>query len=281
MVRTVSHVEDEETHDSSSPIESKRVDQKFMQNSDKFILVQVIQYIQFLQEKLQTYEGSCQVESFGDQSQLDRDLSGHEDNVVLNPTVLSNAQNSVGSDLTGSALYRSTDNPPMTMKALPLNMPPQAPMFESVTAQPHPGSFPDAGQLTQQSRSHFWQGRSCGNDCSVPIYAANKEELKSESGEASISNSYSQGTTLSNLWCHNFVLNRLLNSLTNALQSSGVDLSQTSISVQLDIGKQTNGRNTNTTFNFKDPDDASGLDYGAPLNDIENYGHPRKRFRAD
>ncbi|KAL0424531.1 UNVERIFIED_CONTAM: hypothetical protein Sradi_0987900 [Sesamum radiatum] len=29
MVRTVSHVEDEETHDSSSPIaESKRVDQK-------------------------------------------------------------------------------------------------------------------------------------------------------------------------------------------------------------------------------------------------------------
>ncbi|KAL0461547.1 UNVERIFIED_CONTAM: Transcription factor BIM2 [Sesamum latifolium] len=124
MVRTVSHVEDEETHDSSSPIESKRVDQKvnasrskhseteqrrrskinerqafFMQISNKFILVQVIQYIQFLQEKLQMYEGSCQgwspepakfspwrinsgpVESFGDQSQLDRDLSGHEDNI--------------------------------------------------------------------------------------------------------------------------------------------------------------------------------------------------------
>ncbi|KAK4426279.1 Transcription factor BIM2 [Sesamum alatum] len=317
MVRTVSHVEDEETHDSSSPIESKRVDQKVNASRSKHseteqrrrskinerfqilrdlipendqkrdkasFLLEVIQYIQFLQEKLQMYEGSCQgwspeppkfspwrinsgpVESFGDQSQLDRDLSGHEDNVVLNPTVLSNVQNSVESDLTGAALYRSTDNPPMTMRALPLNMPPQGPMFESMPAQPHPGSFPDAEPLTQQSRSHFWPGRSCGNDCSVPIYAANEEELKSESGEASISNSYSQG---------------LLNSLSNALQASGVDLSQTSISVQLDIGKRTNGRNTNTTFNFKDPDDASGLDYGAPMNDIENYGHPQKRFRAD
>lgn len=40
------------------------------------------------------------------------------------------------------------------------------------------------------------------------------------------------------------VLNRLLNTLTEALQSSGVDLSQASISVQIELGKQSNGRAT-------------------------------------
>lgn len=35
-----------------------------------------------------------------------------------------------------------------------------------------------------------------------------------------------------------YVLNRLLNTLTQALQSSGVDLSQASISVQIDLGKR-------------------------------------------
>lgn len=37
-----------------------------------------------------------------------------------------------------------------------------------------------------------------------------------------------------------FVLNRILNSLTQALQSSGVDLSQASISVQINVGKPAN-----------------------------------------
>jgi hypothetical protein len=38
------------------------------------------------------------------------------------------------------------------------------------------------------------------------------------------------------------VLNRLLSTLTQALQSSGVDLSQASISVQIELGKRSNGR---------------------------------------
>lgn len=37
-------------------------------------------------------------------------------------------------------------------------------------------------------------------------------------------------------WC------RLLNTLTQALQSSGVDLSQAGISVQIDLGKQASRR---------------------------------------
>jgi len=39
-------------------------------------------------------------------------------------------------------------------------------------------------------------------------------------------------------------LNRLLHTLTHALQSSGVDLSQASISVQIELGKQANMRPT-------------------------------------
>lgn len=39
-------------------------------------------------------------------------------------------------------------------------------------------------------------------------------------------------------------LDRLLDTLTHALQSSGVDLSQASISVQIELGKQANIRPT-------------------------------------
>lgn len=311
----MSHVEDEETHDSYSPTDSKRVDQKANalrskhseteqrrrskinerfqilrnlipendQKRDKAsFLLEVIQYIQFLQEKMQMCEGSCQgwssestkclplrinsgpVESFVEQSQFERNFYGHEDNV--HPTLLSNVQNSVESDLTGATLYKSTDNLPMTTQTLPLDMTLQAAIFESLSGQPHEGSFPEADQLNQQSQSHFWQGRSCADDCSVPVYSANGEELKSESGEASISNVYSQG---------------LLNSLKSSLQSSGVDLSQTSISVQLDVGKQTNGGSTNDVFSIKDQETASNLCYGSPMNIGKDYEHPPKRFRGD
>ena len=37
-------------------------------------------------------------------------------------------------------------------------------------------------------------------------------------------------------------MNRLLSTLTQALQSSGIDLSQANISVQIDLGKRANGR---------------------------------------
>ncbi|KAL3636528.1 hypothetical protein CASFOL_018827 [Castilleja foliolosa] len=286
MVRTVSNrIEDEETHDSSSPTESKRGDRKINpsrtkhseteqrrrskinerfqmlrelipendQKRDKAsFLLEVIHYVQFLKEKLQIYEGSSQewspdpakcyplrmnsgpVESFVDQSQFDRNFIGHEDN-VLDTALLSNAQ----------------------------NMPP---IFQGVAGQPYQGSFPDTEQVGHQTRAPLWPGRSCGDDCSIPIYAANKDKPKSESGEASLSSVYSQG---------------LLSSLKNSLQSSGVDLSQASISVQLDIGKRTTGESTNTMFYFKDDENGSSLDYGAPMNINENYEQPPKRFRAN
>lgn len=47
------------------------------------------------------------------------------------------------------------------------------------------------------------------------------------------------------------MFNRLLNSLKCSLQSSGVDLSKTNISVQLDVGKQANGGSTNPVYSIK------------------------------
>lgn len=81
----------------------------------------------------------------------------------------------------------------MTTQTLPLEMPLQPATFDGVPGQPHQESFCDAEQLNQPSQSHFWSGRSCGDDCSVPIYAANEEELRSERRENSISNDCSKG----------------------------------------------------------------------------------------
>lgn len=80
----------------------------------------------------------------------------------------------------------------MATKALHLNMPMQAPLFENVPGQPHQGSSPDAEQLIQESQSNFWPWRSCEDDYSDPIYTTNQDEMKSERGEASISNVCSQ-----------------------------------------------------------------------------------------
>ncbi|XP_047945556.1 transcription factor BIM2-like isoform X1 [Salvia hispanica] len=318
MGRSASHLDDDETNDSSSPTDYKIADQKLRskhseteqrrrskinqrfqilrdlipendQKRDKAsFLLEVIQYIQFLQEKLQVYEGSCQGwslestkclpmqvgcptklsympqrinsgpdASFVDQTQFERNFYGHEDDV--HPALLSNVQNPVESDLTGATLYKSTDNPPMATQAPTMAMPLPAAIFESLPGQPQ-GSFTEADQL------NFWQGRSCADDCSVPVYSSNGEELKSESDEASISNVYSQG---------------LLNCLKCSLQSSGVDLSQTNISVQLDVGKQTTSNNTNPVFSIKGQENASSLCYRSSINAGKHYEHPPKRLRGD
>ncbi|KAL3525817.1 hypothetical protein ACH5RR_014189, partial [Cinchona calisaya] len=92
-------------------------------------LLEVIKYIQFLQEKIEMYKGTYQgwspkpsklmpwrsnsglVENFVDQPQLIRNGSGHEDDIVVTSTFLSNSQNSIESELNGAPLYTPTDHP--------------------------------------------------------------------------------------------------------------------------------------------------------------------------
>uniref|UniRef100_A0A5B7B426 Putative transcription factor BIM2 n=1 Tax=Davidia involucrata TaxID=16924 RepID=A0A5B7B426_DAVIN len=249
-------------------------------------LLEVIQYIQFLHEKLHMYEGSYQgwsqepsklvpwrnncgpAESFIDQSQLINNGCGHEDNVVITPSMLTNAQNSVESDLSAAAVYKATDQPPAAVtQAIPVNMPLQPNVLGDVSTQPPQGSVSDAEHLASQSQSQFWQGRPCTTESAVPSYT---EELRIESEDASISNAYSQG---------------LLNTLTNALQSSGVDLSQTSISMQLDIGKLANSGLTATMFSTKGHENASPGDqamahFGVGSSGGDSY-QAHKRLRTE
>ncbi|KAM7510187.1 hypothetical protein LguiB_009062 [Lonicera macranthoides] len=246
-------------------------------------LLEVIQYIQFLQEKLQMYEGTYQgwsleqptklmpwknncgpLEGLIDQSQLEKNGSLHEDNIVVTPALLNNAQHSIESDLSGPATYEATDHQNA------LNIPLQPNLFEGVPAQPQ-GSFSDALHMASQSQSRFWHGRPCTTECSLPKYnSIEHEELRMRSEEASISNSYSQ---------------ELLNNLSHALKSSGVDVSQASISVQLDIAKQTNSGINSTVFRPKDhvnpPPGNQAIAHYAGGSSGEDGGQPHKRLRTE
>ncbi|GJM98518.1 hypothetical protein PR202_ga15541 [Eleusine coracana subsp. coracana] len=68
-----------------------------------------------------------------------------------------------------------------------------------------------------------WTDPSPVNDCAVNSEMLNNQQLAIDEGTISVSSQYSQ---------------ELLNSLTQALQSSGIDLSQASISVQINLGKR-------------------------------------------
>ncbi|KAL6961116.1 hypothetical protein U1Q18_038877 [Sarracenia purpurea var. burkii] len=176
-------------------------------------LLEVIQYIQFLQEKLQMYEGSYEGwtqepsklmpwknnfgpdESFIDQSQLMRNGSGQEDNIIVTPAI-TNAQNSVESELDEAAAYKGLDHTCVPANhAIPLNIPLQSSVHGEISPQPCQASLSDSEQLTSLFQSHYWQSRPCTTEGAVPSNTLNEqEELKVDSGEASISNAYSQGS---------------------------------------------------------------------------------------
>nr|WAK86091.1 transcription factor bHLH45 [Nothapodytes nimmoniana] len=224
-------------------------------------LLEVIQYIQFLQENLQIYEGTYQgwqpepsklmawrnncgsEESFFDQShsQLERNDPLHVD---ANPPLLNNSQNPMESNLSGNAVYKVPDHPSgVVAQAIYPNMPLQPNLFNGLSAQPMRGSFSSPEHLAPESQSQIWQGRSCTIDHAIAGYNPDEqEELKADTRESSISYAYSQG---------------LLNTLTNALQSSGVDLAHASISVQLDVGRQEKSGSTGAMFARKDHEDHS------------------------
>ncbi|KAK9272891.1 hypothetical protein L1049_003270 [Liquidambar formosana] len=113
--------------------------------------------------------------------------------------------------------------------------------------------------------------RACTTECAVPSNTPNKqEELTIESGTDSISSAYSQG---------------LLNTLTLALQSSGVDLSQASISVQFDIRKRENSGLTATTSSAKNHENPSPTNQAMAHSEVgifyEDSDQAHKRLRTE
>ncbi|XP_031287622.1 transcription factor BIM1 isoform X2 [Pistacia vera] len=222
-------------------------------------LLEVIEYIQFLQEKVHKYEGSYQgwnqetarfmpwrnnqkpVESYVDHSQggsgpaLVFAAKFDEKKIPISPATPGNAQNQVESDLSTAATFKTMDQQPgITNKAMPFPMASLQPNYftpvrsGSLAAQLPPRLTTDVEQhTTSQPQGQLCNARSCTSDGAVVGNKLKEQELSIESGTINISTVYSQG---------------LLNTLTQALQNSGVDLSQASISVQIDIGKRANSR---------------------------------------
>ncbi|KAB1211416.1 Transcription factor BIM2 [Morella rubra] len=245
-------------------------------------LLEVIEYIQFLQEKLNMYEGQHRpwnlepkklipwehgklwkfslvptakhsdgrgirnnrgpVESFAEQSQVIKNGFGLDSNVVAQAS-LTNAQNSPESELGTAAVYKALDQP--TVSATPLaasNVQRKTNMFDpavtaGMLAESLQESVPDAENMLSQPQSQWWHARPYATEHAVPTNTLNEQEGAVDSGSISISSVYSQ---------------EILNSLTHALQCSGVDLSQASISVQINVGKPENSGLHVAASNSKD-----------------------------
>ncbi|KAL4384949.1 hypothetical protein GQ457_15G015890 [Hibiscus cannabinus] len=166
-------------------------------------LLEVIEYIQFLQEKLQMYEGSYHgwsqeptkmipwrnhhgiAENFIDHSRTTKDGYSCENDGVI-PSMVVNMQNSIESDLGDASVLKALDHPPASATSM-------------VNIQTQSNAIDTHGEALEQ-------GNLAIRDESVGL-----------------SNAYSQG---------------ILSSLTQALQSSGVDMSQASVSVKIDVGKR-------------------------------------------
>ncbi|GAB2300125.1 hypothetical protein Dimus_034164 [Dionaea muscipula] len=191
------------------------------------LLLEVIEYIQFLQEKLKVYEGSypgwgqepaklipwrgshAPVENFVDNSQIMKSDSGHENNLVQ---PMGNEQQSADANFNEASTYRGTEYLSGTdTSAVPSSVALQPSIYPSGTS-----SLPGENLPSQPLLQSCWGEPST---MERPITGSSS----GETGLSDVSSAYSHG---------------LLKNLTQAFQSSGVDLSQASISVQLDIGKR-------------------------------------------
>ena len=84
---------------------------------------------------------------------------------------------------------------------------------------------------------------------------------------------------------HIQICHGLLAALTQSLESSGLDLSQASISVQISLGKRAKRPATTITSSAKDPDDPSSgnraMVHSAVGSSGEESGQALKRHRMD
>ncbi|KAM1322957.1 hypothetical protein PS2_015436 [Malus domestica] len=224
---------------------------------------QVVEYIQFLQERVNKYEGSCQGwnpdpaklmpwrnnhklrESYCDQS---RGMNGgsapalafaatfDEKPTSVSPAIPGScAQNPVESDTSTETTVKAVDHHPgITSKPMPFPLSMQPNFFTPVrtsgaaAAVPQiPPRLPSDAENTSRHQPMLCQTISRTTDGAATRDKLKEQELTIEGGRINISSAYSQG---------------LLNTLTQALQSSGVDLSLASISVQIELGKRANRR---------------------------------------
>ncbi|KAJ8459894.1 hypothetical protein OPV22_032820 [Ensete ventricosum] len=243
-------------------------------------LMEVIEYVRFLQEKLQKYESSTPGWN-KDNANLIRWQNSSQvppNGLSVPPHVVKNDSAPPAHVLSKQLDERRVSAPPAHVFSKQLDecrvpvVPPSplsphnppaaghtAGVFYKTTQNLlHPRLFPvgretsisqsqqrlaDAGNTASHNRSPWV--RTCSlADCSVSKQRLNEqEELTIDEGTISVSTVYSHG---------------LLNTLTEALQSSGIDLSQANVSVQFKFGKPPINKRSDasaTTSTIKDPED--------------------------
>lgn len=205
-------------------------------------LLEVVEYIQFLQDKVNKYEESYPgwnhepakltlwennqrtVENHVEQSQAgNRRLSPtlafsskiNEKNISVPPTLPGTAQTPAESNISPATPFKG---PVTTNQPMPFPGSLQSNFFNS------PQSIGAAAQLPLRLASSDAEINAYTSNGAVLSDKLKEQGLTIESGTINLSSHYSQ---------------RLLNTLTKALQSCGVDLSKAGISVQIELGKQT------------------------------------------
>lgn len=135
-------------------------------------------------------------EGFSDPSQVMKNGSDHQNNVVVSPSMLPNSQNALESDMGSAMVYKTVDHlAGSATEAAPPNVQ-QTSIFDSIgrhglPSQPFQESVSDAVNVDALPQPMSWQQSGHTTACTVLNNTPNFQEEKS--GSASISNSYSQG----------------------------------------------------------------------------------------
>nr|XP_015650490.2 transcription factor BIM2 isoform X1 [Oryza sativa Japonica Group] len=246
-------------------------------------LLEVIEYIRFLQEKVQKYEvsypewnqenakvvpwtniyfrsswknaqnkGQVPADHSPDPPELLKNgspymfpFTGNSDNNnAVETAAASGAQDQAETDPMSRVSYRSVDTPSPNNVA------------DKVTSQPH-------AQLVRPSPAE---------NHTVNCDKLNNSDLAIDEGTISLSSQYSQ---------------ELLNKLNHALENSGIDLSQASISVQINLGKRAMKRSTpaatSTSKELTDPaSNSQAMGRQLRLGDgAEEHRQASKRHKSD
>ncbi|KAG4937541.1 hypothetical protein JHK85_052460 [Glycine max] len=169
-------------------------------------------------------------ENTTDPSQATQNGSVDEKNNNVSPLLPKNVQNPIESDFSMTTIQKG-NIPGSTTEAVPLPMQMRLDMFDPVVsssmATQHLLEPVSNVNMLSHTQPQLWLDKRNKGNYILPHNDTMKEqeELVNESGSDSISSAYSQG---------------ILDSLTQALHSSGVDMSQTNVSVQIDVGRQEN-----------------------------------------
>ncbi|KAL0424876.1 UNVERIFIED_CONTAM: Transcription factor BIM2, partial [Sesamum radiatum] len=253
----------------------------------------VIDYIQFLQDKVSRYENSYNAWNHDPSKMMQwrgchiaDDFIDHTRGANAEPAQASvfatkfdenkagassslpiNGQNIVDSDIATATTFKErSQQPELTSKAAPVHLPipPNIFSFGRTSIAASPVSLKQASDTDNRITwppSQIQQNASCTADSNK----MKDGEPTIESGTINISSVYSQG---------------LLNTLTQALQSSGVDLSQACISVQIDLGKRATNAPHSSTSAAKDDDVRPAIQRSVAASTGEEFSHALKRLRT-